>query len=82
MMVRLEAEVTLRPKNHLTLPGAIATHLGVEAGDRLILLALENGDHVQLRRVRRSYAGALQGVYGTPDEAAEYLRVERACWRA
>ncbi len=76
-----EVEVCLRPKNQLTLPEAIVKRWRVEPGDRLLFL-VDDGqpDEVRLRRIRHSYAGALAGVYGTPDEAAAYIRDERASW--
>jgi AbrB family looped-hinge helix DNA binding protein len=80
MAVR-EVEVQLRKKNQLTLPEPIAERLGVAPGDRLVFEADdEHRDGVRLRRLRRSYAGALAGVYGRPEEVATYLRGERASW--
>ena len=80
-MGTVEVEVSLRKKNQITLPEPIASRLGVGPGDRLVFEA-DDGDHdrVHIRRVRRSYAGALAGVYGTPEEVAEYLRGERESW--
>jgi AbrB family looped-hinge helix DNA binding protein len=80
-MSDLQVEVTLRRKNQLTLPEAVARRLGVGPGDRLVI-ELEGGeaDRALVRAVRRSYAGALAGVYGTPEEAAAYLQEERASW--
>lgn len=73
--------VDLRPKNQMTLPASVAQLLGVAPGDRL-LLEVEEGEprEVRLRRIRASYAGALSGVYGTPEEAADELRREREAW--
>jgi hypothetical protein len=77
----LEVEANLRPKNQVTLPEAVAARLGAAPGDRLVFeLDEARPGRVQLRRVRRSYYGALAGVFGTPDEAAAYLREERASW--
>ena len=80
-MGTVQVEVSLRKKNQITLPEPIASRLGVGPGDRLVFEA-DDGDHdrVHIRRVRRSYAGALAGVYGTPEDAAEYLRGERESW--
>ena len=80
MAVR-QIEVNLRKKNQLTLPEPIAERLGVGPGDRLLFETDdEDPDRVHIRRLRRSYAGILAGVYGTPEEAAAYLRDERASW--
>jgi AbrB family looped-hinge helix DNA binding protein len=77
----IEVEVKLRRKNQLTLPDEIAERLGVAPGDRLIVsLDADHPTSVALRPLLRSCAGVLKGVYGTPDEAAEYLRQERAGW--
>lgn len=82
-MKTIEVEVKLRRKNQLTLPDEIAERLGVGPGDRLIVsLDEDQPTSVALRPLLRSYAGILKGVYGTPDEAAEYLRQERASWGA
>ncbi len=76
-----EIEIKLRQKNQLTLPEEIAARLGVEPGDRLVFVADDEApDRVQIRRVRRSYAGPLAGVYGTPEQAEAYVRGERASW--
>jgi len=73
----------LRPKNQLTLPERIAERLGVRAGDRLLFeLDEAEPDHLHVRLLHRSYAGALEGVYGTAEEVAAYIRGERAAWGA
>lgn len=81
-MSTLQVAVGLRKKNQLTLPEQIAEHLGVEPGDRLLFeVDPDDPECVHVRRIRRSYAGALEGIYGkTPEEVAEYLRNERASW--
>ena len=81
-MSDLEVEVTVRPKNQLTLPEAIAKRLGIQPGDRLVITVDdEDPDRLNVRRLRRSYYGILEGVYGkTPEEVAEYIRQERASW--
>ena len=77
----MQIEVGLRPKNQLTLPERIAERLGVRAGDRL-LFELDDAepDRLHVRPLRRSYAGALAGVYGTTEEVAAYIHGERAAW--
>ena len=80
-MKTIEVEVKLRRKNQLTLPDEIAERLGVGPGDRLIVsLDADHPTSVAMRPLLRSYAGILKGMYGTPEEAAEYLRQERASW--
>ena len=77
----MEIKVTLRAKNQLTLPEPIVRKLGVEQGDELIIQVHEDQpETVQLRPLRRSYAGAAAGAYGTPDEVRAYVQGERAAW--
>lgn len=81
-MSALEVEVKVRPKNQLTIPEAIVKRLGIEPGDRLVFsVDEENPEQLRIRKLRRSYYGLLEGVYGkTPEEVAEYIRQERASW--
>jgi bifunctional DNA-binding transcriptional regulator/antitoxin component of YhaV-PrlF toxin-antitoxin module len=80
-MATVEHEVRLRQKNQLTLPEEIVRLLRLEPGDRLVVEVDEaQPDRMQLRPIRRSYAGILTGVYGTDEEALEYVRAERASW--
>lgn len=78
----VQAEVGLRPRNQVTLPEEIAARLGVEPGDRLVFEWDEaHPDRAQVRVIRRSYYGALEGIYGeTAEEVAAYLRGERESW--
>lgn len=77
----VEIKVTLRAKNQLTLPDPIARQLGVQQGDELIIHTQEDQpDIVQIRALRRSYAGSAAGVYGTPEEVRAYVEGERAAW--
>ena len=80
-MTNLELEVSLRQKNQITIPEEVVRRLGLASGDRLVM-AIDDAqpDRVQLRPIRRSYAGLLTGVYGTNEEALEYVRAERASW--
>ncbi len=83
MLRGLEVEVRLRRKRQLTLPKAVVERLGVEPGDRLIFRIDEDHREVHVRPILRSYAGILEGVYGsTPEEVEEYIRGERASWEA
>lgn len=73
--------VTLSQENQLTLPEEVVRQLGLQPGDRLVV-EINQADpcRVELRPVRRSYAGLLDGVYGTDEEALAYVRAERASW--
>ena len=73
-------EVNLRSKNQMTLPEAIAERLGVKPGDRLLFQMNEETGEVSFRPLLRSYAGILNGVYGTPEEVQAYIDAERASW--
>ena len=76
-----EVEVSLRKKNQLTLPEAIAEQLGVQPGDRLVFKVDERSREVHVRPIRRSYAGLFAGLYGaTPEEEQAYIDGERASW--
>ena len=80
-MTSIELEIRLRQKNQITIPEEVVQRLGLEPGDRLIVEVDEaKPDRMQLRPIRRSYAGLLTGVYGTDEEALEYVRGERASW--
>lgn len=82
-MAKLEVEVTIRPKNQITLPAEIAERLGVHAGDRILFSLLEGEalPRAEVRPLRRSYAGILRGVYGENEEEIEaYIRGERESW--
>jgi hypothetical protein len=77
----VEADARLRQKNRLILPGAIVRVLGAAPGDVIVFEAdpAEPGT-AHLHLLPRSFAGSLQGVYGTGEEVMEYLRSERASW--
>lgn len=80
-MARLELEVGVRRKNQITLPELVAKRLNVEPGDRLVFVIDEDRpEQIRVRRIRRSYAGVLSGVYGTPEQADAHVRDERASW--
>jgi AbrB family looped-hinge helix DNA binding protein len=77
----ITAESELREKNQITLPKRVADALGVHAGDRLIFVVDEDDpDVVHVHRLPDSYAGALAGVYGSPEEVRAYLQAEREAW--
>ena len=67
----------LRPRNQLTLPEPVVAALGATPGERF-LVSVEGPDSVRLVRIRRSYAGAFQGMWGDSQEAVDaWLRSER-----
>lgn len=79
MTETISAEARLRDRNQLTIPEAIVAATGLAAGTTLIVeTRVDDPDTLVLRRVRRSYAGALRGVYG---EATAYVEDERESWR-
>jgi hypothetical protein len=70
----------LRPRNQLTLPEPVVAALGATPGERF-LVSVEGPDSVRLVRIRRSYAGAFQGMWGDSQEAMDgWLRSERETW--
>ena len=79
----IELEVALRPKNQMTLPAEVVEAMEAEPGDRLVV-EVDPGDPgtVTLRVVRKSYFGALAGVYGSHEEIIEYVRGEQDAWGA
>jgi bifunctional DNA-binding transcriptional regulator/antitoxin component of YhaV-PrlF toxin-antitoxin module len=77
----VEIEVKLNEKNELTLPDEVMERLRLEPGNRLVIAYEDEGpDRIQVRPIRRSYAGILTGMFGTDEEALEYVRAERASW--
>ncbi|MCC7368415.1 MAG: AbrB/MazE/SpoVT family DNA-binding domain-containing protein [Chloroflexi bacterium] len=78
----MQQTVTLRQKNQITLPHEIVRELGMQPGDRLVVeFDSERPGKVELRPVRRSYAGIAEGLYGgTLEEELAYIREERASW--
>jgi bifunctional DNA-binding transcriptional regulator/antitoxin component of YhaV-PrlF toxin-antitoxin module len=79
MLNPVTAEARLRRKSQLTVPDPIVQAANVREGDRFVVeVAPAEPDTITLRRIRSSYAGALNGVYG---DAHEYLQGERATWK-
>jgi bifunctional DNA-binding transcriptional regulator/antitoxin component of YhaV-PrlF toxin-antitoxin module len=74
-------KVRLRANNQLTLPKVLATRLGIGPGDHLIV-ALDDADPdvIQLRPLRKSYAGVAADIYGRTDDIVHYLQEEQAAW--
>ena len=78
MMASVRSEARLRARNQMTLPEAVVSAAGIVEGDRFIVEVVpDDPDTVHLHRIRRSYAGALQGVYG---DTSEYRETERESW--
>lgn len=79
MLNPVTAEARLRRKSQLTVPDPIVQAANVREGDRFVVEVVPaEPDTITLRRIRSSYAGALNGVYG---DAEEYLQGERATWK-
>jgi antitoxin component of MazEF toxin-antitoxin module len=80
-MNTIEAEVGSQSSNELTLPEDVMRSLGLRPGDRVVFEVDDaHPGSVRLRPIRRSYAGLLAGVYGSPGEVDDYIRGERASW--
>jgi bifunctional DNA-binding transcriptional regulator/antitoxin component of YhaV-PrlF toxin-antitoxin module len=78
MTTSVRAPARLRSRNQLTLPNEIVEAAGIGEGDTFVVeLEPSDPDVVVLRRVRASYAGALNGLYAP---VGEYLEGERAGW--
>ena len=78
----IQVQATLRDRNQLTLPDRVAARLGAKPGDRL-LLSIDGTEPgiVRVKRLRDSYAGIADGVYGqTAEEHAAYIAAERDSW--
>ena len=81
IMSILEVRAVVRAKNQLTLPDPIVKRLGIEPGDAVIVCFDDDEPGVvQVRSLRRSYAGVAMGIYGSAEEAAEYVKNERRAW--
>jgi len=80
-MSTIEVRAVVRAKNQLTLPDPIAKRLGIEPGDAVIVCFDDDEPGiVHVRSLRRSYAGVAKGIYGPAEDAAEYVKAERAAW--
>jgi hypothetical protein len=79
-MTDIVATARLRGRNQITLPDPIVQAGGLEEGATFVV-ELDPGDPdvVRLRRVRATYAGALNGMF---EPIAEYLEGERSTWEA
>ena len=71
--------IRVRPKNQITIPEAIASRLDIGPGDRL-LARVDDAGQLVMRKVPKSHAGALAGLWGTEAEAMASLRASRDEW--
>ena len=71
--------IRIRAKNQVTIPEPIATQLGIGPGDRLFAHVDPSGQLV-LRKVPKSFAGALAGLWGTQEEIDAEIRAGRDEW--
>jgi bifunctional DNA-binding transcriptional regulator/antitoxin component of YhaV-PrlF toxin-antitoxin module len=75
IMPTLEIPAVVRAKNQLTIPQAIAARHGIEPGRRLVVVDTGEEDQFVVRIVRKSYAGALTGVFfSSTDENVAFIR--------
>ena len=78
MATPIRAAARLRSRNQLTLPNDIVEAAGIGEGDSFVVeLHPGDADVIILRRVRTTYAGALNGTFAPVDE---YLEGERSGW--
>lgn len=77
----LEIHATVREKNQVTIPRAVAERHRIEPGRRLVIVDQGEGDEFVVRVLPRSYGGMLAGVYGrSAAESLAYVRGEREAW--
>jgi hypothetical protein len=72
------SEARLRSRNQLTIPDSVVQAGGIAEGERFAVeFDPDDPDTVRLHRIRPSYAGALDAVYG---DARAYLAEQRRGW--
>ncbi len=76
----IEAHAKMRQRNQLTVPQEAVEALRLKEGDRIVFDIDPQGRQATMRAVQESYSGLLNGVYGTPEQVASYIRGERAGW--
>lgn len=81
-MALIEAEITLRDRNQLTVPKDIAEASGLHEGQRLVVtFHADFPNQITIRPLPDSYAGILTGIYGTTEaERTAYVRGEQDDW--
>jgi bifunctional DNA-binding transcriptional regulator/antitoxin component of YhaV-PrlF toxin-antitoxin module len=78
-MKTLEIEAMVRDKNQITIPRPVAERHNIEPGQRIVIVDVGTDDEFVIRILRRTYAGALTGVFGA-DEGAESAEDDREAW--
>ena len=76
----LEIEATVREKNQMTIPQAVAERHQIGPGQKFLIVDAGEANEFIVRVLPRTYAGALAGVFGTTDENVAYVRREREDW--
>jgi AbrB family looped-hinge helix DNA binding protein len=79
-MKTLEIEATVRDKNQITIPRSVAERHHIEPGQRLVIIDVGTDDEFVVRILRRTYAGALTGIFGDSAESGAYVETEREAW--
>ncbi len=77
----IEAEARIRAKNQVTLPDRIAEAMDAHQDDVLVFETDPSQPGVAVvHLVRRGFAGALTGTYGTSEDVRAFMREERVAW--
>jgi len=71
------AEATLSSKYQITIPREMRRALGLKAGDKLLVVVLENS--MIVLKKPKSFADAVKGI-GKGLYPADYLKKERQSW--
>lgn len=75
------AEARLRGRNQLTLPDPVVQAGGLVEGERFVVeIDPAQPETLRLYRIRASYAGSMNGIYGTSEDVVRFLREEHAAW--
>ena len=78
MATTIRERAQLRARHQLTIPDAVVRAAGIEEGDTFVVeVDPSHPETLRLERLRPSYAGALEGVYG---DTREYLDELRRDW--
>jgi hypothetical protein len=77
----VEVDARLRAKNQITVPEAVVRALGAEPHD-ILAFEVDPADPgvAKVRRMPRSFAGSLTGVFGTTEEVLAFLKEEHDSW--
>jgi len=75
MATIVRARAKLRARHQLTLPDAVVRAAGIEEGETFVVeVDPERPETLRLDRMRKSYAGALRGLYGDTRRHLDELR--------